>query len=231
MQFHQEKYTLSPLSFFEMLTSEEAALARKNATTKDFKKGQVIIKEGSFSKGIYIIKKGKVKIHSANAEGRESIIYIYKRNDFFGYRPMLAKEPNPVTTTAMENVVLLFIPADVFEDLLDSSKLFARRLLANIASEFTVWINKITLFSQYAVKHRVAMSLLILGRIYDPGKTVNKKMNIRISREDFAAYVGTAKETLVRMLRVFKDEGLITAQGSMIIILKPKTLQEMISSF
>jgi CRP-like cAMP-binding protein len=79
-----------------------------------------------------------------------------------------------------------------------------------------------TVFSQYGVKERVALSLLILSRIY--GKEVDdmKSTTIRLNRDDFAGFVGTAKETLVRMLRIFKNEKIISAKGTQIFILKPK---------
>ena len=224
MEFNSEKYKLKSLSFFEMLSFKDAAYARENCVRKEFKKGQVLIKEGSFSKGIFIVKKGKVKIHNASGEGKESIIYIYKKAEFFGYRPLVANEPNPVTATAMDNVVVSFIPKEVFDNLLSSSHFFAKKLLVNVTSEFSVWINKITLFSQYAVKGRVAMSLFILSKVYETDKP-SKFITINIGRDDLAAYVGTAKETLVRMLRVFKDEGVIISSGSKITVTKPEVLE------
>jgi CRP-like cAMP-binding protein len=224
MEFNSEKYKLKSLSFYEMLSPKEAAYARENVVRKEFKKGQVLIREGAFSKGVYIVKRGKVKIHNASGEGKESIIYIYKKAEFFGYRPLVANEPNPVTATAMDNVVVSFIPHEIFENLLNSSHFFAKKLLINVTSEFTVWINKITLFSQFAVKGRVAMSLLILSKVYE-GDKHGKLITINIGRDDLAAYVGTAKETLVRMLRVFKDEGVITSSGTKITVVKPEVLE------
>ena len=225
MEFNFEKYQLRSLSFFEMLNPKEAAFAKGHAIRKEFKKGQLLIKEGTYSKGIYIIKKGKIKIHRTSSEGKESIIYIYKKPEFFGYRPLIADEPNPVSATALDNVVVSFIPKEVFESLLNNSSSFAKKLLVNVASEFTVWINKITLFSQFAVKERTAMSLLILSQVYRSETQSNSKTTIAIGRDDLAAYVGTAKETLVRSLRVFKDEGIITSSGAKITIIKPKILE------
>jgi len=56
-----------------------------------------------------------------------------------------------------------------------------------------------------------------------------KYVVISINRDDFAGFVGTAKETLVRMLRNFKDEKIITTKGTKIIILRPRQLLHMIS--
>ncbi|WP_317899810.1 Crp/Fnr family transcriptional regulator [Aurantibacillus circumpalustris] len=230
MEFNIDKYKLKSQSFFDMLGPNEVQYTKDNIIRKEYKKGQVLFKEDGFSKGIYIVKKGKVKIHNTGGEGKESIIYIYKKSDFFGYRPLVANEPNPVTATAMDNVVVSFIPKEVFESLLNTSNLFAKKLLINVTSEFSVWINKITLFSQYAVKGRVALSLLILSKVYEGDKPANF-ITINIGRDDLAAYVGTAKETLVRMLRVFKDEGVITSSGTKITVVKPEVLENYLNYF
>jgi CRP-like cAMP-binding protein len=224
MEFNAESYQLKSLSFYDMLLPEEAKFARKKTVRMEFRKGQTIIREGTFSKGIYIVKKGKVKIHTSNSEGKESILYIYKRGEFFGYRPLIANEPNPVSATALEPVVVGFIPRDVFSDLLDSSPVLAKRILTSITSEFSVWINKVTLFSQHAVKERVAMALLILSRVYQSGSNPKSKVTMDIKREDLAAYIGTAMETVVRMLRIFKQGGIISARGTKITIHKPEVL-------
>jgi len=216
-----KKFYLSGALFFESLSHSDIAYVKSRSERKEFKKGQQLFRENSLSKGIYIIRKGKVKIMRANAEGRESIMYIYKKGEFLGFRPLLADEPNPVTAQAMDNVVATFIPRDVFYELLERPA-FSRQMLVSLAQEFTVWVNKITIFTQYHVKERVALSLLILAKVYQSENS--DRLIISIGRDDFASFVGTAKESLVRMLRIFKDEGIIKAKGTQITLLKPKAL-------
>jgi CRP/FNR family transcriptional regulator len=52
------------------------------------------------------------------------------------------------------------------------------------------------------VRERLAFALLILGDVYD-------KEEINLTREDLANFVGTATETLIRLLKDFKEEGII----------------------
>jgi CRP-like cAMP-binding protein len=224
VEFDVQRYQLKSLSFYDMLLPAEAKYARKKSLRLEFKKGETIIQEGAFSKGVYLVQKGKVKIHNSNSEGKESIVYIYRKGEFFGYRPLIANEPNPVSATALETVVVAFISRDVFSTLLDSSPVLAKNILGSITSEFSVWVNKVTLFSQHAVKERVAMALLILANVYRKGSGRTSKVIMDIKREDLAAYVGTAMETVVRMLRVFKKAGIISSRGTRITINKPEFL-------
>lgn len=230
MEYSIEKYHLKSSSLFEFLTASEALLLKDRMTRIEFKKGEYMFKENSFSKGVYIVRKGKVKIFQTNSEGKQSIVYIYKKGDYFGYRPLLAEEPHPVSAMAMDSVIVSFIPREIFNNMIIKSSHFSRNLLSVLSKEFSVWINKMTIFSQYAVKERVALSLLILNKIYQRKDESLKSVNIAISRDDFAGFVGTAKETLVRMLRTFKDEKIITTKGTKIIILKHRALYGMLEA-
>ena len=229
MDFNIEKYHLKSISLFEFLTKEDAILVKSKMLRQEFVKGDSLFKEKSYSKGVYVVRKGKVKIFQTNSDGKQSIVYIYKKGDFFGYRPLLAEEPHPVSATAMDNVVVSFIPRELFNSILSRSSHLARKLLVNLSKEFSVWINKMTIFSQYGVRDRVALSLLILNRIYQKENEPREKVKIAIGRDDFAGFVGAAKETLVRMLRVFKDDNIIETKGTKITILKYRTLLRMVT--
>lgn len=229
MEFNIDKYHLKSTSIFDFLTPEESFTLKSKMIRKEYAKGEFLFKEKSFSKGVYIVRKGKVKIFQTNSDGKQSIVYIYKKGDYFGYRPILAEEPHPASAVAMDQVVVSFISKEVFTSILNKSPQLARKLLTILSKEFSVWINKMTVFSQYGVKERVALSLLILNKVYQRKDENIKAVNISINRDDFAGFVGTAKETLVRMLRTFKDQKIIITKGTKIIIQKHKTLLDMIA--
>lgn len=229
MEFNIEKYHLKSVSLFDFLSNEESQLIKSRLIRREYFKGEFLFKEKSFSKGIYIVRKGKVKIFQTNSEGKQSIVYIYKKGDYFGYRPLLANEAHPVSAVAMDNTVVSFISREVFFNLFTKSSTLAQKLVVTLSKEFSVWINKMTVFSQYGVKERVALSLLILNKVYQRNEDESKSVSISINRDDLSGYVGTAKETLVRMLRIFKDEKIITTKGTKIIILKYRVLLNMVS--
>lgn len=60
----------------------------------------------------------------------------------------------------------------------------------------------ITNMAQKSVRERLAFALLLLDDIY-------KDEMINLTREDMANFVGTATETLIRLLKDFKEDGLI----------------------
>lgn len=219
-----ENYHLKSTSFLDSLSTREKQFVKEKMVRLEFKKRQTLFKEGTGSQGVYLVRKGKVKIFKSNAQGNQSIVYIYKKGDFFGYRPLLAQMAQPVSAVAMDNVVVGYIPKEAFISLFNRSDTLGKKLALILAREFSVWVNKMTVFTEYSVKERVALSLLILNRVYQKGE--EKRVTINIGRDDLASYVGTAKESLVRALRLFKDEKIIATQNTKIIVLKPELLHQ-----
>lgn len=225
MTFKIEKYHFKTDSILEGLPAKEFRLLKQEMQRMEIKKGKLMYREGSYSKGAYILRKGKVKIYQTNKDGKEQIAYIYRKGEIMGYRPILCDELHPVSAAALEDCVISFIPKKYFLNVLDESPVLARRLLTNLSHEFTVWINKLTLFAQQPVRERVALSLLIINEKYKKEERADLPVVINLSREDLANHIGTSIETLVRILRYLKDEKIITTSGKRIIILKPKELE------
>ncbi len=226
MTFKLEKYHFKTDSILDGLPTREFRLLKEDMQRLEVKKDKIIYKEGSYSKGAYILRKGKIKIYQTNKDGKEQIAYIYRKGEIMGYRPLLCEEAHPVSAAALEDCVISFIPKKFFLRALEVSPVLARRLLTNLSHEFTVWINKLSLFAQQPVRERVALSLLIINEKYKKDGKNNQAAAINLSREDIANYVGTTIETLVRILRYLKDEKIITTNGRKITILKPKELEK-----
>lgn len=226
MPFQIEKYHFSRESILHGLPEKESMLLKEVMVHRKLKKGVLIFREGNWPKGVYFIEKGKVKIYQTNSEGKEQILFIYSKGESFGYRPLLSGEPNPVSAKTLEDSVLEFIPGNAFIKALNRSSVLPNKLLRALSREYTVWANQVSSFAQRGVRERVALCLLILSEQYKKETRTDVPVEIPISRDDLANYVGSTKETVVRMLRHFKNEKIILTKGRKIIILKPKELEK-----
>ncbi len=227
MGFELQKYYYTGGDIFGHLPKAEAALINKNIHQKTVKKKKLLFKQGSHPAGVYVLTAGKVKLFQITGDQKETIIYFYKAGDIMGYRPIICNESHPLSAEALEDCTYSFITRAAFLKILAASPSLSNLLLENLGHEFSVWVNNMSLFASQGVKERVAMALLKLNEIYKPeggGQSV-----IRLSRTDFSAYVGTANETLVRLLGDFKRKKIITIQGKNIRILQMNALFDILS--
>jgi len=190
---------------------------------KTFKKGQSIFTEGSYPAGIFYIKEGMVKKFKTDHNGKEHVLYLCSTGELLGYSALLCNETYPDSAVALEPSKLGFIPNEAFLRILSQSAELMMGILSSLSHEFGVLVNSVRVFAHMSVKERLALTLLILAEKFKKGEeTVGTE--IHLSREDMANMVGTAVETLVRLLAELKKEGIISTNGRTIKLLKPMEL-------
>lgn len=217
------KFIFNNQYLFEDLPQYDKATLQKVMQVKNYRKNEAIFTEGTIPNGIFFLKNGKVKKYKVDNDGREQIIYIYNAGEFFGYSAILSNDTYGDTTLAIENSVIGFISKENFLKILDQSDFFSKLLLKSLSHEFSVMANLMTVLSQRTVRERVALSLLILHRKYR-SNTLEDKTYITLSRTDLANMVGTANETLARILHDFREDHLIVMEGRKILLVDLKHL-------
>ncbi len=211
------KFIFNNQYLFDELPEYDKNLLLGAMKSKNYRKNETIFTNRTKPNGIYYLNEGKVKKYKVDNDGREQIIYIYSSGEFFGYSAILSNEPYGDTTLALENSLISFISKEDFLDILDQSPVFSRLLLKSLSHEFSVMANLIAVLSYRTVRERAALSLLILHNKYKSNDT--KEVFITLSRVDLANMVGTARETLARILHDFKQEKLIQLEGRKITLI------------
>ncbi|MEN8900111.1 MAG: Crp/Fnr family transcriptional regulator [Nonlabens sp.] len=214
--FPYSKYNFNNQDLLSGLTIAECDRLTANKEILNFKAGTQIFKEGTEPKGLYRVLSGKVKKYSATNFGTDHIFYICGENEYLGYHAVLSEEDYPDSATALLDCEIEFIPKNDFLRIVDESHLLSRHLLKNLSHEFGVFLNATKILAKYTVRERTAINLLILEEKFR--KDRNAISELEINRDDLASMVGTAKESLVRMLKDFKEEKLISTKGRIIFI-------------
>jgi CRP/FNR family transcriptional regulator len=101
--------------------------------------------------------------------------------------------------------------------MLDTNPMLRNGILKELSRELADRADFITNMAQKSVRQRLAFSLLLLIEIYQDEP-------INLSREDMANFVGTATETLIRLLKDFKEEGLVEINTRKISVLDAKKM-------
>ena len=214
--FPISKYKFDNQDLLSELTDSESQILTCNKVITYFKAGQEIFKEGTTPKGVYRVKKGKVKKITATNFGTEHIFYICKENEYLGYHAILSEEDYPDSAIALVDCEVEFIPKKDFLRVVHESHFLSRRLLKTLSHEFGVFLNATKILAKYTVRERTALNLLILEEKFRVDN--DSTSELEINRDDLASMVGTAKESLVRMLKDFKEEKLISTKGRIIFI-------------
>lgn len=207
----------------EVLGEAERLQLYKNSTESKYTRGINIFEERTYPKGVYILKKGRVKLYQSTSSGTQQIIAIHGAGEIFGYRPILSNERYPVSATTLEPCTVVFIPRRDFQNALEKSTALSNLLLKYLSHEFTVWVNIVSILARTTVKERLLLNILLLAERYrEPSKWPVK---ITLLKADLACLIGTSNETLARMLKLLKQEKLVVSRGSSMEINGPEQLK------
>lgn len=216
--FPIDKWDFKSESILADLPADVYELLIAHKSEQVFKKNDTIFREGSYPSGIFYIVRGKVKKYKVDNDGKEQIVYIANTGQLIGYHAILSEDRYPDSATAIEECTVTFIPKEDFLKALDYSPVLNNRLLKTLSHEFAVLANSLTMFAQKTVRERLALQLIVIREKYKTNDVDDLPIEINISREDLASFVGTARENVVRVLAQFKEDNILETKGRKIII-------------
>lgn len=209
---------------FQHLEREDMNLLFWDEDVHFYKRGSVIYAEGDSAKGCYFLFSGVLKVFKTGIEGKEQIIKFAKPGNLIGFRSVLSKERACTSAKVIEDATVCFIPGNVLTKLIRENSEFAMELMEITCKELDEANDYITDIAQKTVRERLAEILVHLESTF--GLTEDNTLKIALTREELANMVGTATESVIRLLSEFKSDKLIELNGRKIKILNSKALRK-----
>jgi CRP-like cAMP-binding protein len=224
-----EKCALETGSIFKHLSPEEVVLLNYEKDFRQYKRGDILYQEGNRISGFYCINSGIIKVFKTGFDGKEQIIRFAKAGDIIAYRSVLSNESACTSAKVIEDCQVCFIPSEILISLIKTNSEFSLDLLRLACHELGEANSFITDIAQKTVRERLAEILLLL--VNDFGLDDDNFLNISLTREELANIVGTATESVIRLLSEFKTDKLVELSGRKIKILNKKGLEKISNVF
>lgn len=188
------------------------------AHRKNFKvsKGETLFQEGDTVNGIFFVYSGLFKVHKQWETGKELIVRFAGDGEIVGHRGLGKDNVFPVTATALEHSTVCFVDLSFFLSTLKVNTGFLFELMLFYAAELKDSEKNMRNLAHMTVKGRIAQALITLQEKF--GNNSEGQININISRQDLASYVGTSYETLFRMMNELVAEEVISIDEKKILI-------------
>jgi len=224
-----DKCTLETSSIFKHLTPEEVEIINFEKDFRQYKRGDVLYHEGNRISGFYCVNSGIIKVFKTGFDGKEQIIRFAKPGDIIAYRSVLSNEVACTSAKVIEDCRVCFIPSEILISFCKSNSAFALELLKLACHELGEANSFITDIAQKTVRERLAEILLFL--VTDFGLDEQNYLKISLTREELANIVGTATESVIRLLSEFKSDKLVELNGRKIKIINSKGLEKISNLF
>jgi len=209
-------------SCFDHLTEEQKKLVERNQVMVEYKKGEVIVKQGTFTSHILYICEGLVKVFYE--EGDQSLILrIASPKSLIGLTSLPTNQNIfQYTASAYVNTTVKLIDINIIRKLILENGRFATAII-DVLSEVAMQKNG----RFFCLNHRQAFGkladiiLCLAGNIF---KT--DKFELLLSRKELAELSGMSTESVIRTLKSFQDDGLIRINGKTFEVIDPEGLMK-----
>lgn len=211
--------------YFTSLDKADLQYLNEEKITNSFKKGQLIYEEGQKSLGVYCVRDGKIKVFKNGQDGREHITRVVLSGEFLGLKALLSGNTHSGSAAAIEDSVICFIPKTDFFQLMIKYPGFTQSIILILSKLLEEAETRMLSLAFKPVRERLAETLLFLFNSFYPETGKSSKDYLNLTRMELANIIGTAQETVIRLLSEFKEEKLITIKGRKIFLLDPSRLQ------
>jgi CRP-like cAMP-binding protein len=202
-------------------------LFEEDKESRSFQKKERVYSEGHRAYRLYYVEEGKVKTFKTNDDGKDLIISVYQPGDFFGYTALLEGTPYRESAETLEAAEITSISKEAFEELVNNNPEVMRQFIRMLAGNVHEREEQLLSIAYNSLRKKVAEALVMLHKKYSQPSAEPAPM--QISRENLAAIAGTAKESLIRTLGDFRDEGLIEMRGTQIVVVQEKKLSQLLN--
>ena len=204
------------------LQTDQQDRIRSNLNFRTVKKGTILHNGDMDCTGLLLVKAGQLRAYILSDEGREITIYRLFDRDLclFSASCIMRSIQFEVTIQAEKDTDLWVIPAEVYQDIMETSAPVANYTNELMASRFSevMWLMEQIIWKSF--DKRLADFLI-------QESAIENTPLLKITHEKIANHMGTAREVVTRMLRYFQNEGLVQLSRGTIEILDAHKLAQL----
>jgi len=212
--------TLRSIPLFSELREGDLDRLGLAARERSYPKNSVILFEDDPGDALYVVVSGQVKVVLTAEDGREVILSVRDRGDFFGEMSLIDEEPRSAHVIAMEDARLLVLRREDFQRCLLEIPQIGLGLLRAMCRRLRQADDKIGGLVLLDVPGRVAGLILDMADDND-GIHITK----RITHHMIAQMIGSSRETVSRTMRNMVENELIEASRKKISVLNRRALE------
>lgn len=225
----RDEQILHNIPFFSGLSETELLELESHIKRKRISKNEVVLFEEDTTRYMYIIYSGKVRVVKINTDGREQIIRIHKKKEYFGEMALLDGKTSPATVIAMENSEIGLLGRDDFERFIEQNENTRKHIIAALCAQLREAWMMIRIMSFDNAEKRIMAVLSRIQELYGVMDNRGGIINIKLTHQQVANYASVTRETVTRVLNRLEKESVIQVLEGKSILLT-KTFYERIKS-
>lgn len=208
------------IPFLVGLSEGERSEVQKHFIFRDFQRNEIILHEADASNSLYLILSGELKAVQISADGKEHILAIHKKGDFFGDMALLDGKTAPATVVALKDCRICLITKAIFSNIIMKNQVVVDGIIDMLCLRLRqAWL-KIRVMSFANAEQRIRVVLHELGKQFAVRDSRGLIIALDINHQNIANLSTTSRETATRFLNRAAKAGEIEILANKKILLK-----------
>ena len=192
------------------------------------KKDTVLFVEGQKPAGVFIVRKGMVKLSACSADGKSLIVGRAGPGAVLGLPTAISGRANELTAEALNLVQCSFVTRDIFLLFLEKNVGSALRVAEILSHMYDEAFDQVRYMGLYSTAtEKLARLLLDLPAHESPNNGHAK--TLPLTHKEIAEMIGASRETVTRLFARFKREQLVRVHGEHLHIIDQTGLEQLLT--
>lgn len=191
-----------------------------------YKKGETILRPGDIPQGVYLLKKGYIKLSSISEDGKELLLIIFKPDDFFPLMWAINNTPNTQYLETMTDVELWRAPRPAFLEFIKNNPDVFLELTSRILIRLGGILQRMEYLAFGNAYEKVASIILICAERFGEKEGENIVIQVPLTHKDIATLLGITRETASIEIKKIERKGFIAYCGRSLVVRNKKGLEK-----
>ncbi|MEM7139623.1 MAG: Crp/Fnr family transcriptional regulator [Actinomycetota bacterium] len=185
-------------------------LLERFGTRMRVRAGDVVFREGDASAAVYGVAVGRVRVEVTTPTGGRLVLGVKEPGDLLGEMGALDGSARSASAVAMEDVELVQASVDEFVRALAEDPRLALDLLRRLSVDLRRSVGRTTARASADTTQRLAMLLVDLAERYGDVNGDQVEIDLQLTQDDVAGWIGATREATARSLRTLRDGGCVS---------------------
>jgi len=214
--------------FLDVLSAEQKLQVQAAGRGIIVQQGGAIFSQGEHHDGIFIIRRGQVRVYYSAPSGREITLAYWTPGHFIGGPEISGGGVHMWSAVAVEDCEIAALPSAALQTLLVQMPNFALALIEGLIAKGKCYSSMAQMLGTRSVIERLAQYLLNLSELYGIPEGDAIVINHKVTHDQIAAMVGSTRQWVTMMLKRFQTKRIIAIDGSVIRIMRVDLLEKIL---
>ena len=182
-------------------------------TILEYRKNQKVFTQGDAADSVFYLKDGKVKVTVVSDQGKEAVVAIHGKGDFFGEGCLTGQPRRLATVAAMADSVVMRLDKTTIVRVLHEEPTFSETFMAYLLTRNARVEEDLVDQLFNSSEKRLARLLLLMANFGKEGSP--QPVIAKISQETLAEMVGTTRSRVNFFMNKFRQLGFVEYNGDM----------------